>query len=34
MDKHEKQCQLMPYDEGDESDDEERNTTSVSLPTK
>jgi len=34
MDKHEKQCQLMPYDEDDESDEEERNTTSVSLPTK
>jgi hypothetical protein len=34
MDKHEKQCQLMPYDDDDESDEEERNTTSVSLPTK
>jgi hypothetical protein len=35
MDKHEKQCQLMPYDDDDdESDDDDRNTTSVSLPTK
>jgi hypothetical protein len=34
MDKHEKQCQLMPYDDDDEEDEEERNTTSVSLPTK
>jgi len=35
MDKNEKQCQLMPYDDNDEdSDDEERNTTSISLPTK
>jgi hypothetical protein len=35
MDKHEKQSQLMPYDDNnDESDDEERNTTSISLPTK
>jgi hypothetical protein len=34
MDKHEKQCQLMPYDDDDESDEEERNTTSVHLPTK
>lgn len=35
MDKHEKQSQLMPYDdEDDESDEDERNTTSVSIPTK
>lgn len=35
MDKHEKQCQLMPYDDdGGESDDEDRNMTSISLPTK
>ena len=34
MDKHEKQCQLMPYDEDDDSDDEDRNTTSIPLPTK
>ncbi|CAF1212715.1 unnamed protein product [Adineta ricciae] len=34
MDKHEKQCQLMPYDEDEESDEEERNTTSVPIPTK
>ncbi|CAF1060184.1 unnamed protein product [Adineta steineri] len=37
MDKHEKQCQLMPYDEdngSDDDDDEEKNTTSISLPTK
>jgi hypothetical protein len=34
MDKHEKQCQLMPYDGDDGSDEEDRNTTSVSLPTK
>lgn len=37
MDKHEKQSQLMPYDihdNGDESDDDDRNTTSVSIPTK
>jgi hypothetical protein len=35
MDKHEKQCQLMPYDDDDDEEDEdERNTTSVSLPTK
>ncbi|CAF3268730.1 unnamed protein product [Rotaria socialis] len=35
MDKHEKQSQLMPYDDDEEdSDDEERNTTSIPLPTK
>jgi hypothetical protein len=35
MDKHEKQSQLMPYDNNnDDSDDEERNTTSIPLPTK
>jgi len=36
MDKHEKQSQLMPYDDNDNdgSDDEERNTTSVPIPTK
>jgi len=35
MDKHEKQSQLMPYDNNDdESDEDERNTTSVSIPTK
>ncbi|UJR09206.1 hypothetical protein I4U23_013454 [Adineta vaga] len=34
MDKHEKQCQLMPYDEDDDSDEDERNTTSIHLPTK
>jgi hypothetical protein len=32
MDKHEKQSQLMPYDNMD--DEDERNTTSISLPTK
>jgi hypothetical protein len=35
MDKHEKQSQLMPYDNnGEESDEEDRNTTSIPLPTK
>ncbi|CAF0765041.1 unnamed protein product [Rotaria sordida] len=35
MDKHEKQSQLMPYDDDDaDSDDDERNTTSIPLPTK
>lgn len=35
MDKHEKQSQLMPYDdENEDSDDDDRHTTSVSLPTK
>jgi hypothetical protein len=35
MDKHEKQNQLMPYDNNDdESDDDERNTTSIPIPTK
>ena len=35
MDKHERQSQLMPYvDNEDESDEEERNTTSVPIPTK
>lgn len=35
MDKHEKQSQLMPYDDDDEdSDEDERNTTSIPLPTK
>ena len=35
MDKHERQSQLMPYDDNeDESDEEERNTTSVPIPTK
>ena len=34
MDKHEKQCQLLPYDEDEESDEEERNITSVPIPTK
>jgi hypothetical protein len=35
MDKNEKQSQLMPYnDNEDESDEEGRNTTSISIPTK
>lgn len=35
MDKHEKQSQLMPYDDDDDdSDEDERNTTSIPLPTK
>ena len=35
MDKHEKQSQLMPYDDGEEDEDEEeRNTTSIPIPTK
>ena len=35
MDKHEKQSQLMPFDDGEEDeDDEERNTTSIPIPTK
>lgn len=34
MDKHEKQSQLMPYDDENESDDDDRNTTSIPLPTK
>ena len=35
MDKHEKQSQLMPFDEGEEDEDEEeRNTTSIPIPTK
>ena len=34
MDKHEKQSQLMPYDDENESDEEARNVTSISLPTK
>jgi hypothetical protein len=34
MDKHEKQCQLMPYDDDDGSDEEDRNVTSIPLPTK
>jgi hypothetical protein len=36
MDKHERQNQLMPYndDENESDEEEERNTTSVSIPTK
>lgn len=35
MDKHEKQSQLMPYnDNGEESDDDDRNITSIPIPTK
>ena len=34
MDKIEKQCQLMPYDNEDDEDDEEQNIPSISLPTK
>jgi hypothetical protein len=37
MDKHEKQSQLMPYDddaEDSDDDDDDRNTTSIPLPTK
>ena len=37
MDKHEKQSQLMPYDDDnddDSDDDDEKNTTSIPLPTK
>ena len=36
MDKHEKQSQLMPYeeDEGNSDDDDDKNTTSIPIPTK
>ena len=35
MDKHERQSQLMPYNgDENESDEEERNTTSIPIPTK
>lgn len=36
MDKHEKQSQFMPYndEEGEESDEEGKNTTSIQIPTK
>ena len=34
MDKHEKQHQLMSYDDPADEDDDDRNTTSVPIPTK